>query len=195
MRTSLYLVGFAAASMLGAGAIGFGCSSSSSSGTTPPVDSGTLDTSTTEDGGEDAGPGDDGMATPDVAMVCTPAPVKIDTFDAGTTWACTQAACADGGLSACAADCTCNAAIFAALLCVSDAGAAKTVDCFTSAITPVISDSVVLPFATCLQSPAVTKCTSGGGTDGGDGGGGGSDAGDGGTGTDTGAPKDAGDGG
>ena len=173
MRTSLYLVGFAAVSLMSAGAVGFGCSSSSSNPTTPTPEASTGDEGTVGDGSV----GGDGSTEPDAeameASVCVPAPVNIATFDAGAAWSCTQAACADGGLAACGADCTCNTAIFSALLCVNDAGAKGTVQCFTNAITPVYSDPVVQPFAVCLQSPAVTKCTAGpadggdAGTDGG----------------------------
>jgi hypothetical protein len=170
MRTSLYLIGFAAASIMGAGAVGFGCSSSSG-GTTPPADSGTPEASTGEDGSTDSGGG--GMDAEMEAASCTPAPVNIATFDGGAVWSCTQAACAStmGGLTACGADCTCNAAVFSALECVANDGGGTTA-CFTNALTPVISDMAVLAFATCLQSAPVTACASGGtkgdgGTDGG----------------------------
>jgi hypothetical protein len=182
MRTSLYLVGFAAASIMGAGAVGFGCSSSSSPAAA--VDSGTPEASPEEAGGEDGGADAEMMME---AAACTPAPVNISTFDGGSVWTCTQTACAStmGGLTACGADCTCNAAVFSALQCVASDGGSTTA-CFTNALTPVISDMAVLTFATCLQSAPVSMCAGlpvgdggkeGGGGDGGGGDGGGGDAG------------------
>jgi hypothetical protein len=166
MRTSLYLVGFAAASIMGAGAVGFGCSSSSNGTTPPPADSGTPEASTDDSGGGGEGGGDDGGAEA-AMMACTPAPVNIATFDAGSVWSCTQAACMSMGLAACGSDCTCNSAVFAALECVANDGGNSTT-CFTNALSPVISDMTVLNFATCLMSKPVSNCagpTDGGGGD------------------------------
>jgi len=167
MRTSLYLIGVAAASILSAGAVGFGCSSSSSSAPPPTQDAAMAETGTPEAGeaGEDSG--DTGVE--DAACVPTPG-VNVSTFDAGSIWGCTVAACADAGLDMCGTDCSCNNAVLGALLCIADAGESQAVDCFTTALTPVFADPTVAAVATCLQSQAVTNCTGGGTPDGGDGG-------------------------
>jgi hypothetical protein len=118
MRASLYLVGFAAASLLGAGIFEIGCSSSSS-----PAAAGGTDAAT-DATGDDVG--DDGGGPP-----CTAAPVNVATFDAGSpVWACLQAACAPS-LGACGTDCVCNDAFLAALECQADGGSPTT--CFGTA--------------------------------------------------------------
>jgi len=125
----------------------------------------------------------------EAAPVCMAAPVNVATFDGGATWSCTQAACEDGGIVECGGDCTCNAAVFSALLCVNDGG--KAMDCFTTALTPVYMGTIVPTFANCLRTPAVTACT--GGAPPGDGGH--PEGGDAAPPTDSGSPMDAADGG
>jgi hypothetical protein len=132
MRASLYLVGFAVASLVGTGIVEIGCSSSSSPATTTP------EASTDSGGDEDV----DAGTTP-----CTPAPVNAATFDAGNaTWSCLQTACATT-LAACGADCPCNDAILAALLCQADGG--STTLCFTPAYEVDNAGSAVIA---CLQT-------------------------------------------
>jgi hypothetical protein len=180
MRTS-YLVGFAAASILSAGAVGFGCSSSSSSGSTPTDAGGTSDTATTEDGGEDTGTTDSGSAE---AAACTPAPIDVATFDSGSpAWACYQANCATA-LTACAADCVCNAGIAGALECAADGGASATMTCFVTAFGNLSSDTPGTMVESCVVTNMTGACA---GTPATDGGGDAAPTTDGGTPADTGA--------
>jgi hypothetical protein len=116
MRASLYLIGFAAASIVGAGAAEIGCSSSSG-GSSSPEDSGTADTSTppadtgtTEDAGGDA-------ATPCVTIDASAATIVTGS----PVWDCYESMCATA-LAACAADCLCNDAVLSALQCTATDG-------------------------------------------------------------------------
>jgi hypothetical protein len=131
MRASLYLIGFAAASIVGAGVAEVGCSSSSTPATTPAEDGSTgTDSSTTV---EDTGTGGD--AAP---ATCTPMSINSETFDSGSdTWAALQVACKTQ-LTACAANCYCNNAILTALQC-SAPDAAAAMGCFTTALTAIVS--------------------------------------------------------
>ena len=151
MRASLYLVGFAAASLLGAGIFEIGCSSSSS-----PAAAGGNDAAT--DSGDDAG--DDGGGPP-----CTKAPVNAATFDSGSSvWGCFQTNCT-AALTACGTDCPCNDAVLTALQCESDGGSAMA--CFT----PIASvDTAGGAVITCLVNKMTNPCglppLDGGGLDG-----------------------------
>jgi len=191
MRTSLYLVGFAAASMmLGAGAIGFGCSSSSSN--TTPTDSGTPETGTPEDSGGDGGV-EDAAEEAEAAVMCTPSGVNVETFDSGSSsWACYQAMCTPS-LTACAADCTCDNAILGALLCAADAGASGTMACFVTAFGNLGSNAAGAMVEGCLVGSAMTACGGTSTPDAGDAGH--ADGGDAAAPTDSGSPTDAADGG
>jgi len=124
MRASLYLIGFAAASIVGAGVVQVGCSSSSTPATTPVADAETPAADapgTVEDSGTEA------------AAACVPMSTNSETFDSGSsTWAALQAACKTS-LTACAANCDCNNAILQALVC-SEADAALAMGCFTTAL-------------------------------------------------------------
>ncbi len=129
MRASLYLIGFAAASMVGAGVAEVGCSSSSS---TPAAseDSGTPAADTGTPPPEDTGTGGDTAAS------CTPMTTNSETFDSGSdTWAALQVACKTS-LTACAANCYCNNAILQALAC-SAPDASAAMGCFTTALTAI----------------------------------------------------------
>jgi hypothetical protein len=168
MRASLYLIGFAAASIVGAGVIEIGCSSSSSTAPSGGPDA-AVDSGGGEDGGEEA------------AVPCTPlSDASVATTNFGsTTWACTQMKCATD-LQACAADCACNNALLTALSCTAEAGAtptqAETFACFTPALSV---PSAPMDLSACLIS-AGQSCAGfvvDGGTDGAAATDGGSDAG------------------
>lgn len=140
--------------MLGAGAVGFGCSSSSSGGTTP-TDSGSPEATTTEDAGE--GGGEDAAEEPAVTP-CTPSGVNVETFDSGSSsWACYQAMC-QPSLTMCAADCTCDNGILGALLCAADAGASGTMACFVTAFGNLGANAAGAMVEGCLVGPASTAC-------------------------------------
>ncbi len=190
MRTSLYLIGFATASIVGAGAVGFGCSSSSTS--PPAVDAGpAAETGPVEDGGEEGG-GED--ATADAPVTCMPGAISnVETVDGGPNWTCYQTMC-NSALTACAADNCCNSGISAALVCAASAGTdqTKVTTCFTTAFTtdPIATNTAGMAVESCVVSmmaacPATTTGDAGP-----------SDAGDGGSDAapDTGI-SDAGDGG
>lgn len=110
-------------------------------------------------------------------MVCTPAPIDVETFDAGTLWACYQSMCTTA-LTACAADCACNAAIATALECTPDAGATA---CFTTAFGTIGAADPGMSTESCIVG-MMAACSGGGMSDAGDSGGG--DAGDAGTSSD-----------
>ncbi len=175
MRASLYLIGFAAASIVGAGIVQIGCSSSSTPATTPPADAATPTAdapATTEDGGGEA-------AAPctDMAMG-----MKGSTIDGGASWACYQAACA-ASITACSSACACNNAVIGALVCSEPDAAALALNCFTMALGTLASSDPTDegPLATCLQMNA--QCMGGAPADGGA---------DTGTAADTGTTADAG---
>jgi hypothetical protein len=115
MRSSFYVVGVAAAAIVGAGIIGFGCSSSSSPPTNNPP--------------EDSGAGTD-------AAACIPlADASVATGDFSPIWTCLEQACSTS-LTACAANCECNNAVLTALNCVATDAGTQTA-CFTNALTPI----------------------------------------------------------
>jgi hypothetical protein len=154
MRASLYLIGFAAASIVGAGIVQIGCSSSSSPATQTPADAATPSTdgpAAVEDGGGEA-------AAPctDMAMG-----LKGSTIDGGATWACYQSLCA-ASITACSASCACNNAVIGALQCSEPDAAALATGCFTMALgTLATSDPTdESPLATCLTGNA--QCMTGG---------------------------------
>src|ERR1700753_4341598 len=100
MRASLFLAALAAASLLGAGAVAVGCSSSSSG--SPPAS------------GDDASMTSDAPASPDTgtedaATPCTPvSDASAATIVTGSaSWDCYESKCSTS-LTACGADCTCN---------------------------------------------------------------------------------------
>ena len=184
MRASLYLVGFAVASMAGAGLVGMGCSSSSNNGTPAGTEAGTI----TDDGG-----GTDAMTpVPDAGTTpCTAAPVNVETLDGGAQWSCLQTAC-KASLTACAAECECNNAVLASLLCSADGGTPTA--CFTPLAT---GDMLAQGVITCLAMDTMSTgpCPQPG-TGTGDGGGdaakaGGEAGADGGVSADTGTASDA----
>jgi hypothetical protein len=165
MRASLYLVGFAAVAVVGAGMTGVGCSSSSS-GTTPAEDAATGTDAPSS--GSSSGSGDDTGTGSETAAPCTP----LDAGSAATlktgsaVWDCYEAMCKTS-LTACAADCACNNGVLAALQCVAnDAGTGTS--CFmmvTSVTTPPNSD-----LTTCLvQNAQCMNAGMGGGEGGTDG--------------------------
>lgn len=180
MRTSLYLVGLASASILSAGAIGFGCSSSSSGTPNSPTDSGTTEATTTDDGGGEDGSTDAGS---EAAPACMAAPIDVATFDSGSpAWACYQANCGPS-LTMCAADCTCNAEIAGALSCAADGGASATMTCFVTAFGNLASNPPGMAVETCVVTNMTGVCGATPATDGGD---------DGAARTDGGTPADTG---
>jgi hypothetical protein len=145
---------FFGASLVGAGAVAVACSSSSPSPakTTGGSDAAedTTTTTTVEDSGTEA-------------AACVPAKVDVATFDSGSSsWSCLQGMCS-ASIVTCAADCSCNAAIYQALQCVVMAGAecaessACTTNCFTTALTTIASDTAVGPLVTCLTADTA-KC-------------------------------------
>jgi hypothetical protein len=153
MRTSLYLIGFATASIVGAGAVGFGCSSSSSpstSTTTPDaaMEAAAAPDSSTTDASEDAA---DAAAEACTSSVGT---VLVDEIDA-SAFSCFLAQCT-ASLTACAADCDCNNVIVTALNCQNTMGAAAQVTCFG----PVISDTNPTTIAAfgCLMTNSTGAC-------------------------------------
>src|SRR5450755_1823192 len=109
MRASLYLIGFAAASVVGAGAVEIGCSSSSSTAPAGPGDASTADSPVTPD---DTG-------TPDTGTTCTPvSDASAATIVTHTSaWDCEEVQCATE-LKGCAADCECNNDVLTALQCL-----------------------------------------------------------------------------
>jgi hypothetical protein len=176
MRASLYLIGFAAASLLGAGVAGIGCSSSSSPATTPPEDA-----STTTDSPTTTPPGDTGTGS-DAAAPCVPLDASAATIVTGSPlWDCYEAMCKTS-LTACAAECGCNNDVLNALQCIAaDAGTSTT--CFATVSTNSANDTVESTMLQCLVTNAA--CMNAGMGDGGTEGGtttpeAGPDAGDGG---------------
>jgi hypothetical protein len=147
-------------SVLGAGAVAVACSSSSSSGSPAGDDAGDGAVATDDGGGGEA-------------AACTPAPgaMNVETLDAGTAWGCLQTACKTA-LTGCAADCDCNNAVNAALLCLADAGAmpsaAKQTACFTPPLTAIATNPNITPLVMCLQGTGATTCGTASGGDGGD---------------------------
>ena len=142
MRASLYLVGFAAASLMGAGLFEIGCSSSSNPAA-PAADAATE--ATTDDSGDDS-----------AAPMCTPvmAGTRADTIDGGSAWGCTQTMCNTKVLTACSTDCSCNNAVLTALECIVTDGGTVTA-CFTKTIGSIMAgDPNTTPLITCLMSSA-----------------------------------------
>jgi hypothetical protein len=125
-----------ATSLLGAGAVAVACSSSSSGGGGGTPEAGT-------DSGDDGAMGAD-------APACVPNAMKVSTLDGGASWGCIETACKTE-LTACAADCDCNNAVLGALSCIQTMGVAATMTCFTTALTPVVTNAAVTPLITCLQ--------------------------------------------
>jgi hypothetical protein len=149
MRASLYLIGFAAASLLGAGVAGIGCSSSSSPpATTPPEDA-----STTPDSAVTP-PEDTGTPATDTGTACTPlfdasaATIATPIVPGEASWTCLETACAST-LQPCAADCTCNNDILTALSCLAPPDGGMLATCFG----PVLSSTNATDIAVlgCLQ--------------------------------------------
>jgi len=179
MRASLYLIGFAAASIVGAGAAEIGCSSSSSGSPSSPEDAATptADTGTTADTGsstEDAGTD---------AAPCVSVDASAATIVTGSpSWNCYEQMCATS-LAECAADCTCNDAVLGALECVAADGGSTTT-CFAGLASAGASPGASMDTLNCLVGPASVCQTADGGP-----------IGDGGTSPDAAAPADAGDGG
>jgi len=129
MRASLYLIGFAAASIVGAGLVQTGCSSSSSTpASTPPTDA-----STPSDAPVVV---EDAPSMMDAVTPCTPiSDASVATIMTGSSsWNCLEAMCGPS-LTACAADCTCNNDVLTALACTAADGGVDT--CFG----PIISSS------------------------------------------------------
>jgi hypothetical protein len=147
MRASLYLIGFAAASLVTAGLFEAGCSSSSNNGSPPAnTDAGDDGSATTDDGGSTA--------------PCVPvddAGLRIDTFDAGTQWGCLQAACNATAFTACSTDCQCNNAVLQSLACIAgDGGAQSCFEMYFGQVTE--SNSTITSTESCLTNNTKT-CT------------------------------------
>jgi len=154
MRASLYLIGFAAASIVGAGAAEIGCSSSSG-GSSSPEDSGTADTSTPPaDTGstEDAGGGD--TSTPCVTIDASAATIVTGS----PVWDCYESMCATA-LAECAADCTCNDAVLSALQCTATDAGSQTV-CFAGLASAGASPGASMDTLNCLVGDASVPCQS-----------------------------------
>jgi hypothetical protein len=154
MRASLYLFGFAAAAIVGAGVVEIGCSSSSS----PPANNTPEDASMTDapTAGDSGAPGD-AAPTP-----CTPLDASAATIATGSPlWDCYEAMCAPS-LTACAADCQCNTDVLTSLQCIA-ADAGTSTSCFTPVSASTAStDMAVL---TCLVANAACMSATGeGGT-------------------------------
>ncbi len=173
----------AGASLVGAGAFGVACSSSSGGGGTPSEGG--------AEGGEDGGEGG----------ACTLPSTNVATSDAGAIWGCLQMKCMTE-MMACACDMTCNSAILACAV----EGGSNVMDqttCITNAVMAnAASDPPILMLGTCLATnskmcggPAVEAGVEGGAEAGHEGGtseagggeGGGSEGGGGEGGTDGGA--------
>ena len=159
MRASLYLIGFAAASIAGAGVTAIGCSSSSSPAASNPEDAAVTDAPTAP---EDTGttPGDAGTTTP-----CTPkydasaATLVAPDVPGEASWTCLEGHCGPS-LNACAADCTCNNDILGALYCLAPPDGGSLTACFG----PVLSSSNMADMTVlgCLQTN-MSKCLGDGG--------------------------------
>ncbi len=162
MRASLYLIGFAAASLVSAGVASIGCSSSSSGTTTTPPE----DASTTPDTGvtppEDSGTGSDAPATP-----CAPiSDASAATIATGSPlWDCYEAMCGTS-LKACAADCNCNNQVLEALNCVAtDAGTGTT--CFGTVAATTTDPQGTLTMCLVANAACMNAGMGDGGTEGG----------------------------
>jgi hypothetical protein len=148
MRTSIYLIGFAAASLVVGGVVGIGCSSSSSG--SPPAPA--------TDAGDDAS--DDGGAVACVPI--TDSGLRADTIDGGSSWACNVSVCMAMGnaITNCANDCACNNAILKALACVAaitNPTGAQTTQCFTTPLESLPAGNTNFsPIAKCLQASALS---------------------------------------
>lgn len=145
MHASLYLVGFAAASIVAGGLFEIGCSSSSSSAPATTPDAAT---DASDDGGDDAD------AAPIPCTPVTDSGVRADTLDGGSSWSCFQAACNASAFTACSNECACNNALLTGLNCIAtDAGTAT--QCFTNAVEGLpVGDTNFAPLATCLMANA-----------------------------------------
>jgi hypothetical protein len=161
MRASLFLAGLAATSLLGAGAIAVGCSSSSSGSPAASDDASTATDApaTTPDTGTEDAPATSctPMYDASVATVATPDVPGMASFS------CLQGKCGPS-LTACAADCTCNNDLITALLCLAPPDGGTLTACFGPVLSSSNSaDSAVLG---CLQTN-MSACTAGdGGTTG-----------------------------
>jgi hypothetical protein len=160
MRASLYLIGFAAASLVGSGVAAVGCSSSSSTPPATPVEDSSTPTDSAVTPPEDAGtPADTGTA-------CTPmfdasaATIVTPIVPGEASWTCLETACSTS-LTACAADCTCNNDILSALSCLAPPDGGMLTTCFG----PVLSSTDMNDIATltCLMTN-MGACTGDGGT-------------------------------
>jgi len=166
MRASLYLIGFAAASLVGAGVAAVGCSSSS--GTPAPVTPEDAmvpgDTSTPPPPGDTGTPEDTG--TPCTAMFgdASAATIVTPLVPGEASWTCLESACGPS-LTACAADCTCNNDILGALSCLAPPDGGMLATCFG----PVLSSSNATDIAVlgCLQMHMGACMGDGGTTEGG----------------------------
>jgi len=166
MRASLYLIGFAAASIVGAGVVEIGCSSSSSPPANTPAEDAAADAPAAPVGDTGTPTGDGGTPTP-----CTPlsdasvATLVAPEVPGEASWTCLEGKCGPS-LTACAADCTCNNDILTALNCLAPPDGGNVTTCFG----PVISSTNPPDIAAlaCL-STNMTACTAtgDGGTDGG----------------------------
>jgi len=160
MRTSLYLIGFASASLVGAVSLGFGCSSSSSPATTSPGnDASTSDSSSpvieasTEAATDDGG----GGSTEDV---CVPEPgfPPVTTIDAAA-FQCYEQMCGPS-LTACSQSCICNNLLTETLLCqngcMAEGGVPATCQAVCAAGLISATDDASIGVTTCLTplSPA-----------------------------------------
>jgi len=161
MRASLYLIGFAAASLVGAGVAQVGCSSSSGGSPAAPEDA------MAPEGGGSSSSGGSGSSSGssggmDSGKACSPADASAETIVTGSpAWDCQQVQCKTE-LTACAADCQCNNDILAALQCLvpdSSVGAQST--CFG----PVLSSSNP-PDTMALTCLSAHQSMCNGGTDG-----------------------------
>jgi hypothetical protein len=137
-----------------AGAIASGCSSDN---TTPGSGDSGMDVTTTDTGAADRA-ADGPVDAAKEAAPCVDAAVNVATFNSGSPlWACFQSACV-AELATCSADCTCNTAIFGALLCAADGG--NQMACFVTGFGLVGTAGAALQ--TCLLNN-LTTCSGGGG--------------------------------
>jgi hypothetical protein len=157
MHTARYLIGFVAVSLASAGAIGLGCSSSSSS---PPSTPGGYDAAGESSAPTEAGPAPEDAAeeavtdaSADVAPCVLEGMMPVNKIDAAS-FACYEAMCAPE-LAACAVDCQCNQNLTIVLncqnACMADGG--DPLLCQTLCSEPIIAmaqDDASTGILTCL---------------------------------------------
>jgi hypothetical protein len=138
-----------------------GCSSDN---TTPSDAGGDTNTTTMDSSTIDAPAESSAVDAGKEAAACVPVDASVETIAVGSQWACFQSACSSQ-LTACAADCVCNLAIFGALNCSAAGGSATT--CFGSVLQSTGGNPAVGGALLCLSMNTSTCSATEGGVEGG----------------------------